>query len=81
MAATKSPVGVQQSQPDEQEYRAIEQSIEQWSLPSKGHRAPLHIYEDCAHLQRSTVVHKDTAVYPYGYCNVCQYCLEEYRSD
>jgi len=79
VAETKSRQGIQQPQPDEQEYREIEAEIEQWKLPKTSHRSPLHITEDCSHLQRSTVVYKDTSVYPYGYRNVCEYCLEGYR--
>jgi len=82
VATTKSSVGITQPQPDEQEYRAIQQFIENWHLPQRSHRAPLHIYEDCVRLQCCTGQLKDKppAVYPYGYTDVCEYCLEEYRS-
>ena len=83
MSKTQSSVGVTQPQPDEQEYSDIEQFIENWKLPQRSHRAALHIYEDCDRLQCRTgsLVKKSPAVYPYGYTDVCEYCLEEYRSE
>jgi len=73
---------VDEPQPDEGEYNEMVEIIDSWIVPPRSHRAALHIYEDCDRLQcqNESLATKPPSVYPHGYTDVCEYCLEEYRS-
>jgi len=80
-----------QTQPSEDEYEQLQTEFEHFLLPSGEQGKTLHLHE-CQQCRRgdnvdeptaqqlSIVKPKPTTVYPYGYYDVCSYCLTDYEN-
>jgi len=69
-------------QPTEQQYKNLQEGLENFFITTGNHRRVIHLFEDCIKLQRedTTIVAKGTETLPHGFYPICKPCLKDVRT-